>query len=198
MLGGFIWGGAMLGGAIFFLREWRPRDGRSKGLFDSLASPLDSRSRPAMPDRIERGSPKSSSNSSAFMSILFAFYCAARFVEVGGWLCLVWKAGLWARTAGLRAAYDDGSVGRLRCAHRLARPEVIRPRGFPTGGSPVEAVGPFPRGTGLESSLGGGGGPARTAPIFFFSSALTPLACAFARLVFALPFVVVLLWDVTV
>ena len=80
MLGGFMVGGAMEGGAIFFLREWRPRDGRSRGLLDSLASPLLSRSRPAMPDRIERGSPKSSSNSSAFMSILFAFCGAARFV----------------------------------------------------------------------------------------------------------------------
>ena len=82
MLGGFIWGGAMLGGAIFFLCEWRPRDGRSSGLLLSFASPLDSRSRPAMPDRMDRGSPKSSSNSSAFMSILFAFCGAARFVVV--------------------------------------------------------------------------------------------------------------------
>ena len=73
MLGGFMVGGAMEGGAIFFLREWRPRDGRSSGDLLSFASPLDSRSRPAMPDRIERGSPKSSSNSSAFMSILFAY-----------------------------------------------------------------------------------------------------------------------------
>ena len=80
MLGGFIWGGAMLGGAIFFLREWRPRDGRSSGLLLSFASPLLSKSRPAMPDRMERGSPKSSSNSSAFMSILFVLCGAARFV----------------------------------------------------------------------------------------------------------------------
>ena len=76
MLGGFMVGGAMEGGAIFFLREWRPRDGRSSGDLLSFASPLLSRSRPAMPDRMDRGSPKSSSNSSAFMSILCP--CAAR------------------------------------------------------------------------------------------------------------------------
>ena len=80
MLGGFMDGGAIEGGAIFFLREWRPRDGRSKGLLLSFASPLLSRSRPAMPDRMDRGSPKSSSNSSAFMSILLVFCGAARFV----------------------------------------------------------------------------------------------------------------------
>ena len=103
MLGGFIWGGAMEGGAIFFLREWRPRDGRSKGLLDSLASPLLSRSRPAMPDRIERGSPKSSSNSSAFMSILFAFCGAARFVIVVS--CALYGGVAAARrTGGLRVA----------------------------------------------------------------------------------------------
>ena len=95
----------MLGGASFFLRVWRPRDGRSKGLFDSLASPLDSRSRPAMPDRMERGSPKSSSNSSAFMSILFVFYGAARAVVCGSAVpCM----GEWRRRgapeAGLRVA----------------------------------------------------------------------------------------------
>jgi hypothetical protein len=85
-----------------------------------------------MPDRMDRGSPKSSSNSSAFMSILLVFCGAARFVEVGGWLCLLWGLGCGggARTAGLPAAYEDGSAGRLRCAHRLARPEAIRPRRF--------------------------------------------------------------------
>ena len=124
MLGGFIWGGAMLGGAIFFLREWRPRDGLSKGLLDSLASPLDSRSRPAMPDRIERGSPKSSSNSSAFMSILFVFCGAARFLggpavpcmgvgfrgaahgRPGCAACLVW--GLWDACAARTGARGPG------------------------------------------------------------------------------------------
>mmetsp|Transcript_20112 Transcript_20112/g.62077 ORF Transcript_20112/g.62077 Transcript_20112/m.62077 type:complete len:203 (+) Transcript_20112:1750-2358(+) len=80
--GGFMVGGAMEGGAIFFLREWRPRDGRSKGdLLSCLASPLLSRSRPAMPDRMDRGSPKSSSNSSAFMSILCP--CAAARARCG-------------------------------------------------------------------------------------------------------------------
>ena len=102
MLGGFMVGGAMEGGAIFFLREWRPRDGRSSGDLLSFASPLDSRSRPAMPDRMERGSPKSSSNSSAFMSILFAFCGAARAVVAQ--LCLVWGLASVARCTDGRAA----------------------------------------------------------------------------------------------
>ena len=120
----------MLGGAIFFLREWRPRDGRSKGLLLSFASPLLSRSRPAMPDRMDRGSPKSSSNSSAFMSILFVFCGAARFVvwpavpcmgtgrrgaahgRPGCAACLVW--GLWdacAARTGLRGPRRFGPGG---------------------------------------------------------------------------------------
>ena len=111
MLGGFIDGGAMEGGAIFFLREWRPRDGRSKRRLAFLRPPLLSRSRPAMPDRIERGSPKSSSNSSAFMSILRG--------ALGWWSsCALYGGGGGAahrRPAELRRL-PQWSVGGLRCA----------------------------------------------------------------------------------
>ena len=191
MLGGFMVGGAMEGGAIFFLREWRPRDGRSSGdLLSCLASPLLSRSRPAMPDRMDRGSPKSSSNSSAFMSILFAFLRR-------GALCGLWPScalyGSWlpwrgARTAGLRAVWEwvrgtpSPRAVYARCPSFIP-PHSIKPNHQPGGRGPRAAAGGArERSAGVSRRLRRRGEDCSEIPVF--SSVLTPLALVLLQLVF--------------
>ena len=97
---------------------------------------------------------------------------AARRALLCGQLCLVWGLVDAARRTDGRAA-GGGSLGVRRDA-ALRAPARVAAGDSPqcyTGGvfQSCGAVGPFPSHARVESSLGGGGGPARTPPKNFAS-----------------------------